>query len=286
VRRHFPLRVRSGPLLPLDACAQGLPRAGRHLGADRSGAATAKRAGAPSLEAYPFDADVSPSASGAGSRSPSAADNFGRSTGQQSRPGRLASEVADEARVSLAHGELTAEVAMSLTTRPDDFVVTVYGTRATLRLDLQNMLLDLARLGPGPRSFARGARVVGSGLRMLTQTARNAACIAARLDSPPGKPLHLIRAHYAALAAGRELPAPLARARQIVEITRTIWRGLLFQQSRHSNRQSPARTRLPPQGHHRSRPAAPRKLAFRVRSSRTRGLTDPRSSSCSPIHPC
>ena len=86
MRRHFPLRVRSGPLLPLDACAQGLCGRGVTSALIAAALQAAKRAGAPTLEAYPFDADVSPSASGAGSRSPSAADNCGCSTGQQSRP--------------------------------------------------------------------------------------------------------------------------------------------------------------------------------------------------------
>jgi predicted dehydrogenase/nucleoside-diphosphate-sugar epimerase len=137
--------------------------------------------------------------------------------------GRLPHECADELRLSLAGGDLTADVGISLTPQPDDFMVTVYGTRATLRIDLQNMLLDRARIGPGPRTFARGARVIGSGFRMLAQTARNAVSIGTGLDPPPGTPLHLIRAHYAALSAGRELPAPIARVRRTVEITRQIW---------------------------------------------------------------
>jgi hypothetical protein len=58
---------------------------------------------------------------------------------------------------------------------------------------------------------------------MLAQTARNAVSIGTGLDLPPGTPLHLIRAHYAALSAGRELPAPIARVRRTVEITRQIW---------------------------------------------------------------
>ncbi len=138
--------------------------------------------------------------------------------------GRLPYEFADELRLSLAGGDdLTADLAISLSARPDDFVVTVHGTRATVRIDLQNMLLDVSRIGPGPKAVARGARVVSSGLRTLTQTARNVLLIATRRALPPGSPLHLIRAHYAALAAGREPPAPLSRASEAVGIARTIW---------------------------------------------------------------
>ena len=125
--------------------------------------------------------------------------------------GRLPYDVADEVRLSLADGELTGQIAMSSTARPDDFVVTVYGTRATLRIDLQSMLLDLARLGLGPRSSARASRVIGSGTRMVTQTARNARSIATRLELPPGTPLHssertMRRSQQGERAAGATFP--------------------------------------------------------------------------------
>jgi hypothetical protein len=38
-----------------------------------------------------------------------------------------------------------------------------------------------------------------------------------------GSSLHSIRAHFAALEAGREIPAPLSRDVETVEIVRTIW---------------------------------------------------------------
>jgi predicted dehydrogenase len=137
--------------------------------------------------------------------------------------GRLDLDGADEVRLTLGDQELTADLAMSLTCRPDDFVVTVYGTRATLRVDLQNMLLDVARFGPGPRAVARAARVLNSGVGMISQTFGNAFGILTRRALPPGTPVHLIRAHYAALAAGHGPPAPLSRARHVVACSRTIW---------------------------------------------------------------
>jgi hypothetical protein len=35
--------------------------------------------------------------------------------------------------------------------------------------------------------------------------------------------LHSIRAHYAALETGQEIPAPLSRGVETVEVIRTIW---------------------------------------------------------------
>ena len=94
----------------------------------------------------------------------------------------------------------------------------VYGTRATMRLDVQNMLLPTsAGSGPGPgpsrAGFASSARLFGA----FGQTAGNAFAIATRRAPPPGAPVHLIRAHYDALAAGREPPGSLAHARRIAE---------------------------------------------------------------------
>jgi len=52
--------------LPL-LCAQGLSQKGRHGGVDRGGIECRERhAKAPALEAYPLDADLTPSASGTG----------------------------------------------------------------------------------------------------------------------------------------------------------------------------------------------------------------------------
>ena len=137
--------------------------------------------------------------------------------------GRVLGEFPDELRMSLGAGSVTANIGLSLSARPDDFLVTIHGTRATAHIDVQNMLFDCATPLPGPRAAARGLRVVRSALRMLGQTARNGAAVALRRATPPASPVHLIRAHYAALARGAPPPAPLYRARADIAIARSVW---------------------------------------------------------------
>jgi predicted dehydrogenase/nucleoside-diphosphate-sugar epimerase len=137
--------------------------------------------------------------------------------------GRFGGNFPDELRLGLGAGTVTASVALSLSSRPDDFLVTVHGTRATARIDVQNMLLDLVTPLPGPRAASRGLRTLRSALRGLMWTPINAAAVAIGRAPPPASPIHLIAAHHAALARGEPPPAPLAEARADVAITRAIW---------------------------------------------------------------
>lgn len=139
------------------------------------------------------------------------------------RTGRVPFDLDDELRIWMTGTRsITVNLGLSLSGLPE-FIVRVHGTRATLRLNLRDMFLDVSTLRPGPRGFAIGARVVGSAARSVTQTVRHAVSTfilrAPRYDSP----FHLIRAHYAALSTGREVPAPLTRAKQVIHIARTIW---------------------------------------------------------------
>ena len=137
--------------------------------------------------------------------------------------GRLGADFPDELRVSLGAGTATASVALSLSSRPDDFHVTVHGTRASARIDVQNMLLDLVTPLPGPRAASRGLRTLRSALRGLVRTPINATAVALGRTPPPASPTHLIVAHHAALARGEPPPAPLAEARADIAIARAIW---------------------------------------------------------------
>ncbi len=138
--------------------------------------------------------------------------------------GRMPWDMPDELRLSCkGPNALTASIGLSLAARPEDFLITLYGTRASVRIDLLNMLVDPITPLPGPKAVVRGARVLRSGLRAIGQTGVNALRIAIRRAEPPTSPLHLLRAHYAALASGRPLPAPLSGARNAVAIARTVW---------------------------------------------------------------
>jgi nucleoside-diphosphate-sugar epimerase/predicted dehydrogenase len=137
--------------------------------------------------------------------------------------GRTPFAFPDELRMHCVHGKTTVDVALSLNARPDDFLVTVHGTRATLRMDLNNMLLDAITPVPGPRAVGRGVRTVRSGSRNVLQTAGNFLRIATKRGLPPNSPANVIQAHYEALATGRELPAPLSRARTSIALIRAVW---------------------------------------------------------------
>jgi predicted dehydrogenase/nucleoside-diphosphate-sugar epimerase len=137
--------------------------------------------------------------------------------------GRLPADFPDELRLCLAGEGVTAAVSLSLSSRPDDLLVIVHGTRATARIDLQNVLFDCLTPLPGPRAVARGLRVLRSGLRVLGQTVGNGFAMAAGLAPTPVSSRHLILAHHAALARGRPPPAPLAAARHDIAIARTVW---------------------------------------------------------------
>jgi hypothetical protein len=65
--------------------------------------------------------------------------------------------------------------------------------------------------------------LTGSAVGVIAQTAGNAIGILAGTRERHGSSYHLFRHHYAALAAGREIPAPLSQAIETVRIARTIW---------------------------------------------------------------
>ena len=140
------------------------------------------------------------------------------------RSGRLPFLLQDEMRLLLINSSgLTFHLALSLSAHPADFIVTITGTRSTLRLDLRNKLSQLWRDRHSFHLFARGVRVSGSALHVLAQTTRNAIGAAVVGTTRPGDPVHLIRIHYNALEQGIEVPAPIARAKHVVQIAREIW---------------------------------------------------------------
>jgi predicted dehydrogenase len=130
----------------------------------------------------------------------------------------------DELRLLLSGGDgLSVSVALSLTTRPKAFTLVVRGTRATLAIDLRNMLLHVSRPDTRGGAVAAGAELIRSSLGTLWQTTCNAAGVIAGRRELHGSFLHLIRAHYAALRATTILPTPLQRSTDTIAITRQIW---------------------------------------------------------------
>ena len=61
-------------------------------------------------------------------------------------------------------GGLTVHLTVSLSAHPADFIMTITGTRSTLRIDLRNKLSLLSRDHAGLNVFARGVQVSGAAL--------------------------------------------------------------------------------------------------------------------------
>lgn len=137
--------------------------------------------------------------------------------------GRLAYDVEDELRLGLADGAVTAGIVLSLSVQPSSFVVSVYGTRATLKVDIQNMLFQRLKLRPVPKALARGLVVVEASVAGLLKTAWNVASLAAGRATPPGDVRPLLEAHYASLLNGREIPVGFEEGVRVVEVIRQIW---------------------------------------------------------------
>lgn len=141
-----------------------------------------------------------------------------RSTGQGSATEH------DELHVLLAgEANVTVQLTLSLFAQPSCFVLSVRGSRATLTIDLRNLLFQLSIPGPRDGAIASGCRLVCTAGGMVCQTARNVFGMLCGYRHAYGSFLPLIRAHYAALETGGELPAPLCRAAETVSTVRTIW---------------------------------------------------------------
>lgn len=117
---------------------------------------------------------------------------------------------------------LTADVGLSLSARPDDFTVTVYGTRGTIRLGLKTP--SLQRWGMGP-SRIKGLSAIGPAASFLAQTTWNTLARRLVRASEPANPLHAIRAHYGTLDRHAGVHESACRAEWVVGIARQIWPG-------------------------------------------------------------
>jgi hypothetical protein len=112
---------------------------------------------------------------------------------------------------------------MSLSIRPDDFAINIYGTKGTIKIDIQNMLLQKFHLGRGPKSLARDLMVTGASLKTLYQIGSNALMLAAGRIKPPGDMIPLFQAYYASYAIGQDGPVRPEEGMLVVKLLREIW---------------------------------------------------------------
>jgi len=86
--------------------------------------------------------------------------------------------------------------------------------------------IGLEALARGVHVFVekpRNSRLIRASLGVLCQIVANTAGLLTGHRERYGSSLHSIRAHYAALETGQEIPAPLSRGVETVEVIRTIW---------------------------------------------------------------
>ena len=141
-----------------------------------------------------------------------------------SRSGLLADPGDDQLwLVSAADGGVIADLTLSLAARPPEFTITVRGSEASLFLDLRNMLWRISRPGTEGSAVSRGRRILATNIGSIAQVGRTTLDLLLRRRERFGSPLGLIRAHYAAVAAGMEPPAPLIRAAETIAIARAVW---------------------------------------------------------------
>jgi len=140
------------------------------------------------------------------------------------RSGLPAGDHDDLLCLLLGHGDgLTASLTMSLAAQPPEFTIAVHGSEASLTLDLRNMLMRLSRGSAEGSAIARGRAILTANFAATAQTVGNMFNLLRGRRERFGSPLDLIRAHYAAIEAGTEVPAPLSRAVETVAIARAIW---------------------------------------------------------------
>jgi predicted dehydrogenase len=138
------------------------------------------------------------------------------------RSGLLAGDDDDLLCLLLGGGNgLTATLTLALATQPPEFTIAVQGSQASL--NLRNMLMRVSRGSADGSAIARGRAILAANFGAIAQTAGNVFGLLRGRRERFGSPLDLIRAHYAAIEAGTELPAPLSRAAETVAIARAIW---------------------------------------------------------------
>jgi predicted dehydrogenase/nucleoside-diphosphate-sugar epimerase len=139
------------------------------------------------------------------------------------RSGRHPYPCDDEARLLLRARNFTVAINLTLSAKPDDLLVGIHGTRATVKMDVHNMTFARLSLIKGPKAVARGMCTLRGHMLPLGQTLRNVAMLALGQMEPPASVKHLVVEHYAALRDGRPLPVDGEDGRRIVEIVRQLW---------------------------------------------------------------
>ncbi len=136
---------------------------------------------------------------------------------------RPAATAGEELRVMMRSDERVIQLSLSTNTRPFINVMRLYGTRMSLEVDFNNMLLLVRRDYDVPKVVAKVLPSLDTSWQLLRQTVRNG------LDFVRGKARYypgmgnVIDRFYAAIRGGGELPVLPEEGRAVVAVTERIW---------------------------------------------------------------
>jgi predicted dehydrogenase len=139
-------------------------------------------------------------------------------------------EVPDELRVLMANGSCSAFVSVSLAASPRFHYFNVYGTRASIHVDLINQYAYLYKKRKGPGAITRALSNVESAKVLVHSTLRNMGrVVRGKFTVYPGTQT-IIHRFYDAVLNDTEPPVTLQQALKVVEIGDIIWKQIDYPQ--------------------------------------------------------
>jgi predicted dehydrogenase len=139
------------------------------------------------------------------------------------KTGRVPTAFADELRVLVRAEEGLGCFMVSLSIQPFMKYVHIYGTEATIYVNLTTNGLTLLKNRRLPRALARGMRGLEEGVQLLSGTVANAVRVATgRLRPYPGLGV-LIKEFYHSIAEDRPPPVDSVAGREVVRILDLVW---------------------------------------------------------------
>ena len=139
------------------------------------------------------------------------------------KTGRVPTAFADELRVLVSAEDGLGCFMVSLSIQPFMKYVHIYGTEATIYVNLTTNSLILLKNRRLPRALARGMRGLEEGMQLLGSTVANAVRVATgRLRSYPGMGV-LITEFYHSIAADGSPPVDSVAGREVVRVLDLVW---------------------------------------------------------------
>jgi predicted dehydrogenase len=139
------------------------------------------------------------------------------------KTGRVPTAFADELPVLVSAKDGLGCFMVSLSIQPFMKYVHIYGTKATIYVNLTTNSLILLKNRRLPRALAPGMRGIEEGMQLLGSTVTNAVRVATgRLRSYPGMGV-LITEFYRSIAEDDSPPVDSAAGRKVVRVLDLVW---------------------------------------------------------------